>query len=89
MSPDRFRCESIACWIHFLEAPAVPLFLGLVRIVSAVFCPSAFNYRYGGHIEFIRFKEYYGMPRGQEHDPIYLLSVCTRAFWANFSLSFP
>ena len=21
-------------------------------------------YRYGGHIEFIRFKEYYGMPRG-------------------------
>ena len=21
--------------------------------------------RYGGHIEFIRFKEYYGMPRGQ------------------------
>ena len=23
-----------------------------------------FFYRYGGHIEFIRFKEYYGMPRG-------------------------
>ena len=21
-------------------------------------------YQYGGHIEFIRFKEYYGMPRG-------------------------
>ena len=21
-------------------------------------------YRYGGHIEFIRFKEYHGMPRG-------------------------
>ena len=21
-------------------------------------------YRYGGHIEFIRFKEYYGMPKG-------------------------
>ena len=27
-------------------------------------------YRYGGHIEFIRFKEYYGMPSGHEHDPI-------------------
>ena len=30
-------------------------------------------YRYGGHIEFIRFKEYYGMPRGTR-------SVFTRAF---------
>ena len=29
------------------------------------------------------------MPRGHEHDPIYSLSICTRAFWANFSLSFP
>ena len=28
-------------------------------------------YRYSGHIEFIRFKEYYGMPRGHDHDPIY------------------
>ena len=46
-------------------------------------------YRYGGHIEFIRVKEYYRMPRGHEHDPIYSLSICTRAFWANFSLSFP
>ena len=24
-------------------------------------------YRYGGHIELIRFKEYYSMPRGHEH----------------------
>ena len=24
-------------------------------------------YRYGGRIELIRFKEYYRMPRGQEH----------------------
>ena len=29
-------------------------------------------YRYGGHIEFIGFKEYYRMPRGYEHDPVYL-----------------
>ena len=28
-------------------------------------------YRYGGHIELIPFKEYYGMPRGHEHDPLY------------------
>ena len=26
-------------------------------------------YRYDRHIELIRFKEYYGMPRGHEHDP--------------------
>ena len=30
-----------------------------------------------------------GCPGGHEHDPIYSLSICTRAFWANFSLSFP
>ena len=29
-------------------------------------------YRYDGHIELIGFKEYYGMPRGHEHDLIYL-----------------
>ena len=28
-------------------------------------------YWYGGHIELIRFKKYYRMPRGHEHDPIY------------------
>ena len=31
----------------------------------------------------------YGMPKWHEHDPIYTLSMCTRAFWTNFSLSFP
>ena len=35
-------------------------------------------YLYGGHIEFIRFKEYYGMSRGHEHDPIYSLSIYAR-----------
>ena len=34
--------------------------------------------RYGGHIEFIRFKEYYGIPRWHEHDPIYWLSINSR-----------
>jgi len=35
-------------------------------------------YRHGGHIELIRFKEYYGMPRGHEHNPIYSLSIYAR-----------
>ena len=30
-----------------------------------------------------------GWPGGHEHDPIYSLSIYTRAFRANFSLSFP
>ena len=45
-------------------------------------------YRYGGHIELIRFKEYYGMPRGHEHDPIYSLSIYARfsgQFFSKFS----
>ena len=47
-------------------------------------------YRYGGHIELIRFKEYYGMPGGGGMSRIrYIRSVFTRAFWADFSLSFP
>ena len=29
-------------------------------------------YRYGGHIELIGLKEYYGMPRGHQRDLIYL-----------------
>ena len=35
-------------------------------------CMNIFNdifYRYGGHIELIRFNEYYGMPREHQHDP--------------------
>ena len=41
-------------------------------------------YRYGGHIELIRFKEYYRMPRGHE-----LISfVFSSAFRDIFSLSF-
>ena len=37
-------------------------------------------YRYGGHIELIPFKEYYGMPRGREHDPLYSLSTRNMIF---------
>ena len=32
-------------------------------------------YRYGGHIELIRFKECYGIPRGHEHYPLYSHSI--------------
>ena len=41
-----------------------------------------------GHIEIIRFKKYYRMPRGRSTIR-YTRSVFTRAFRANFSLSFP
>ena len=34
-------------------------------------------YRYDGHIELIRFKEYYWMPRGHELDPIYTHSAAS------------
>ena len=32
-------------------------------------------YRYGGHIELIRFKDYYRMPRGHEHISFVFLSA--------------
>ena len=41
-------------------------------------------YRYGGHIELIRFKEYYRMPRGHEH----ISFVFSSAFRDIFSQSF-
>ena len=44
-------------------------------------------YRYGGHIELIGFKTYYGMPRGHEHDPIYSHQYVR--LLSNFSLRFP
>ena len=37
-----------------------------MRVIRKCSMKRPFN-RYGGHIEFIRFKEYYGMPR--EHSP--------------------
>ena len=32
------------------------------------------------NIELIRFKEYYGIPRGHEHDPLYSLSIRNMVF---------
>ena len=41
-------------------------------------------YRYGGHIEFIGLKEYYGMARGHEHDLIYSYQYLGALFGPNF-----
>ena len=41
-------------------------------------------YRYGGHIELIRFKEYYRMPKGHEH----ISFVFSSAFQDIFSKRF-
>ena len=35
-------------------------------------------YRYGGHMQLISFKEYYGMTRGHELDPIYSFGIYAR-----------
>ena len=41
-------------------------------------------YRYGGQIELIPFKEYYGIPRGHEHDPLYSLSIKNMVLYCIF-----
>ena len=41
-------------------------------------------YRYCGHIELIRFNEYYGIPRGHEHDPLYSLSIKNMVLYCIF-----
>ena len=41
-------------------------------------------YLYGGHIELNRFKEYYGIPRGHEHDPLYSLSIKNMVLYCIF-----
>ena len=49
-----------------------------------------FSYRYGGHIELVRFKEYYGMPGGHKHILIYSLSInvpLSGYFFLTFSLN--
>ena len=45
-------------------------------------------YRYGGHIELLRFEEDYGMRRGHGHDP-FTRSVLTRALLGQFLFKFP
>ena len=42
-------------------------------------------YRYGGHIESLRLNEYYGMPKGHEHDPFFRLVLVLWSFTVYFS----
>ena len=42
-------------------------------------------YRYGGHIELIRFKEYYRMPRGHKHISFVFSSAFRDIFFLKFS----
>ena len=62
------------------------------RLLQTIYRQRIFNrpfYRYGGHIELLRFKEDYGMPRGHEHDPFSRsVLIITRALLGQF-LSFP
>ena len=46
--------------------------MGNVEVVNRFF------FRYGGHIELVRFKEYYEMPKWHEQDAIYFLSIYAR-----------
>ena len=59
-SPELF------CGMILREKTPRSLLSEIVAIYSGEvkWCSNRPFYRYGGHIEFIRFKEYYGMPRG-------------------------
>ena len=59
-----------------------------IYIFSSTWCSNKPFYRYGGHIEFIRFKGYYGMPRGEWARSDVLASVLTRAFSGPFFFNF-
>ena len=60
LSPELF------CGMILREKTPRSLLSEIVAIYSGEvkWCSNRPFYRYGGHIEFIRFKEYYGMPRG-------------------------
>ena len=45
-------------------------------------------YRYGGHSELIRFKEYYGMPRGGGGGGYEQDRICSLSIYARFSGQF-
>ena len=49
-------------------------FCGLFGDFAKIFVNRPF-YRYGGHIELIRFKEYYRLPSGHEHISFVFLSA--------------
>ena len=43
------------------------------------------TYRYGGHMELIRFKEYYRIPRGHEHISFVFSGAFRDIFFLKFS----
>ena len=51
---------------YFLPPPRRDFTIDLYPLFSRLRCKNNYRpfYQYGGHIEFIRFKEYYGIPRG-------------------------
>ena len=73
-------------FLRDIGMPEVPIALWAS---PGVIFPNRPFYRCGGHIELIGFKKYYGMPRGDWARSDILATVFLRAFWANFSLSFP
>ena len=60
----RFQSESRAVAVH--DIPDSYLLCVDIKVYCII--QNRPLYRYGGHIEFIGFKEYYGMRRGYEHD---------------------
>ena len=59
----------------------------MIGAFRSVYCNEYCNrpfYRYGGHIELIRFKEYYRMPRGHEHISFVFLSAFRDIFCYSF-----
>ena len=58
--------------------------VGGLDIARKVTIENRIFYRYGGHIELIRFKEYYGIPRGHEHYPLYSHSIKNMVLYCIF-----
>ena len=61
--------------IHFayFDLQSGLVFEGTTGVYERIYRFNGPFYRYGGHIESIRFNEYYGMPRGDEHDLFFRL----------------
>ena len=89
--------ESVRRSVVYMLKIVCLLFFSLVRDGNGDdACPrrilniGLFSYRYGGHIELVRFKEYYGMAGGHKHILIYSLSINVRLsghFFLTFSLN--
>ena len=67
--------------LHFLThgAPLARFAINYWIRISVIYNNTPF-YRYGGHFELIRLKEYYRMPRGHEHISFVLSSAFRDSF---------